>query len=41
MDEHKEVGRFVNKIINVDALQGLKQMPNESVDCIMTSPPYW
>lgn len=28
-------------IIQGDALSKLKEMPSESVDCIMTSPPYW
>ena len=28
-------------IFNTDALSGLKRMPDNSVDCIVTSPPYW
>lgn len=28
-------------ILNTDALNGLKSLPDESVDCIITSPPYW
>ncbi|RLI53047.1 MAG: hypothetical protein DRP09_16615, partial [Candidatus Thorarchaeota archaeon] len=28
-------------IINADALEGLRQLPSETVDCIVTSPPYW
>ncbi|MFQ6054744.1 MAG: DNA methyltransferase [Methanosarcinales archaeon] len=32
---------FINKIICGDTLSVLKQMPSESVDCIVTSPPYW
>jgi len=31
----------LNKIHNIDALKGLKQLDSESVDCVMTSPPYW
>jgi DNA modification methylase len=31
----------VNKILNVDALEGLKALPDESVQCCVTSPPYW
>lgn len=30
----------LNKIYNVDVLIGLKQLPDESVDLIITSPPY-
>jgi len=30
-----------NKIIKGDALQVLKTLPSESINCIMTSPPYW
>ena len=31
----------INKILNGDALTHLKELPKESIDCIMTSPPYW
>lgn len=31
---------FINKIICGDALLELKKMPNESVDCCITDPPY-
>ena len=30
-----------NKIICSDVLVGLKSLPDESVDCVVTSPPYW
>ncbi len=30
-----------NTILNGDALQHLKTFPDESIDCVMTSPPYW
>lgn len=30
-----------NKILQGDARELLRQMPNESVDCCITSPPYW
>ena len=30
-----------NKIICGDALEELKKIPDESVDCVVTSPPYW
>lgn len=29
------------KIIQGDALEVLKTLPDESVDCVVTSPPYW
>lgn len=31
----------VNKIIQGDALEVLKTLPSESIDCAITSPPYW
>ncbi len=31
----------MNKIIQGDALTKLKELPDESIDCVMTSPPYW
>ena len=31
----------INKIHCLDVRKGLKQMPDESVDCVVTSPPYW
>ena len=31
----------INKIHCIDVLEGLKQIPSESIDCIVTSPPYW
>ena len=31
----------INKIHCIDAREGLKQLPNESVDCVVTSPPFW
>lgn len=30
-----------NKIYHTDALGGLKSMPDEAIDCCVTSPPYW
>jgi DNA modification methylase len=29
------------KILNMDALEGLRSLPSDSVDCCVTSPPYW
>lgn len=31
----------MNKILQGDALEKLKELPSKSVNCIMTSPPYW
>jgi len=31
----------LNKVYNMDVLEGLKQLEDESVDCVITSPPYW
>ena len=31
----------INKIHNIDCLDGLKQMSDESIDLIVTSPPYF
>ena len=30
-----------NKIYCIDVLAGLKQLDDESIDMVMTSPPYW
>jgi len=30
----------INKIHNMDCIEGLKRIPDNSVDCIITSPPY-
>ena len=29
------------RIINGDSLEVLKALPDESIDCVVTSPPYW
>lgn len=31
----------LNKIHNIDCLAGLKLLPDKSVHCVVTSPPYW
>mgnify|MGYP003590161379 FL=1 len=33
--------KFLNKIILSDCLEGIKRMPDSSVDCCISSPPYW
>mgnify|MGYP000944361825 CR=1 FL=1 len=35
------MNKFINKIIQGDSLEILKTLPSESVDCVVTSPPYW
>lgn len=30
-----------NYIINKDAISGLRELPDNSIDCVVTSPPYW
>jgi len=32
---------FINKITCGDCLEMMREMPNESIDIVMTSPPYW
>lgn len=29
------------RVINADVMEGLRQLPDESVHCVVTSPPYW
>src|SRR3990167_6626897 len=36
-----DINTVKNKIITGDSLQVLKQLPDNSIDCVMTSPPYW
>ena len=31
----------LNRIYNMDCLEGLRQLPDQSVHCCVTSPPYW
>src|SRR3990167_2205731 len=37
----KQIEEFKNKIICGDSLEVLKTLPTDSVDCIITSPPYY
>jgi len=32
---------MINQIINIDVLEGLKQLADESINCCITSPPYY
>lgn len=31
----------INKLYNLDCREGLKQLENDSIDCVISSPPYW
>lgn len=31
----------LNKIYKIDVLEGLKKLEDNSIDCVVTSPPYW
>ncbi len=33
--------RWLNKIINAGCLEALRQIPDKSIHCCVTSPPYW
>ena len=37
----RETELKLNQVYCMDVLHGLRRMPDESVDCVMTSPPYW
>jgi DNA modification methylase len=36
-----DIDKYKNKIILGDALEVLKTFPDECIDCVITSPPYW
>lgn len=38
---HKFLKQAINKIICGDALAVIKKLPSESIDCVVTSPPYF
>src|SRR5437660_4953489 len=37
----QSIKQCINQIICGDTYQILKQLPSESIDCVVTSPPYW
>ena len=41
MDKRYKMSSIKNKILKGDALDVLKKIPDESIDMVMTSPPYW
>jgi DNA modification methylase len=38
---YKPIEKLTNKIICGDSLEILKTIPSDSIDCVVTSPPYW
>jgi len=39
--ENKTIDQFINRVIEGDCVEIMKNMPDESVDLIVTSPPYY
>ena len=39
--KQKPIEKFINQIICGDVLKVLKQLPSDSIDCVITSPPYF
>lgn len=35
------INDFLNKITYIDCQKGINELPDESISCIITSPPYW
>jgi len=40
-NNHFIIEEIINTIIEGDVLEQLKKIPDESIDCMITSPPYW
>ena len=38
---HTSIKHLINRILCGDAFYVLKQFPDNSIDCVVTSPPYW
>lgn len=36
-----DLTRWINKFHQGNALDLLKQLPDNTIDCVVTSPPYW
>ena len=36
-----DIKQFENKILQGDCIEVMKTMPDESINCVVTSPPYW
>lgn len=37
----KQIPLFGSMILQGDSLGGLRRLPSDSVQCVVTSPPYW
>lgn len=31
----------INQVVNCDCMEGINKLPENSIDCVVTSPPYW
>ena len=40
-DENNWPHKYLNSVINDDALNALKRIPDDCISLIVTSPPYW
>jgi DNA modification methylase len=40
-NSYKPIEKFTDRIIQGDSLEVLKTIPDETIDCVVTSPPYW
>jgi len=36
----KDINKYINQIINMDCVEGMRLLPDESIDLVVTSPPY-
>lgn len=36
----KEINEFTNQVFNQDALEGMKELPDETIDLVLADPPY-
>lgn len=36
----ENIKKFLNQIINIDCVEGMKLLPDNSIDLVVTSPPY-
>ena len=41
LKEIKDWKEMVNEVVNADCIEAMKLLPDNSVDCLVTSPPYW